>query len=159
MDTPVYSRRMKILRLLLGMTLVLPLLAADPAADWLRLGRLSPAKKVEIRFRNGQIRIGTVQKVDADSLTFVEGRGATPVKREEVWMVRTRSRLRGALWGTAIGFGTGAVVGAAVSHVIAGRPTASDYAQGIGGVGGTLGGIGAVIGTAVGKEHTLYRAR
>ena len=143
---------MKLLSVLIGLATVVPAFAADPAADWLRMGRIDPGRKVQVRFHSGQVRVGTIQKVDADALTFIEGSGATLVKREDVREIRTRSRALGALWGAGIAAGIAAPIGGLAGSTIGeGRQAAAGAAVG-------WGGVGALIGVAVGKEHTIYKA-
>ena len=103
------------LKTLLVLAAALPALAADPVADWKRLGTIDPGQRVYVRFWSGQVRMGTIQKVEGESLMFIEGSGATPVKREDIADIRVKSRARGAMWGALVGAGIGAPIGVAAA--------------------------------------------
>jgi hypothetical protein len=138
--------------------MVVPALAADPDADWQRLSLLDKAQRVQVHFWNGQVRLGTIVKVEADGLTFSEGPAATLVKREDIQKITRKSRGKGALLGAAVGFGIGAPIGAAAINAADRKPTPGD--RGVGAVigGAWFGGIGAGIGAAAAAQQTIYKA-
>jgi len=138
--------------------LAFPAVAADADSGWQRLALLDKAQRVNLYFWNGQARSGTILHLDSDGLTLVTGKGATPLKKEDIAKVVKVSRPQGAKWGSLVGFGIGVPLGVSYTKELVHHPKSSDYGAGIAFVGALWAGIGAGIGAAVGKESAIYRA-
>ena len=149
---------MKLVRMLLCVALVSPAFAADPVADWLRLGLIDKDQNVQVHLWNGLVRRGTIQQLDDNSLTLLEDTAAVRVKREDISKVSLKSHARGAAWGFLTGLGLAVPVSVAATKAMYTSPKAADYGDGVAVCGLIMSGIGAGIGAAIGKEQVIYKA-
>ncbi len=154
--------------LALGLALALALSAVSPAAaqtrraadDWSAVETLSPGEKIVVRTKDGDRLTGRFDSATDLLINFTDGRRKISLTRESIRRVqldRGNSRLRGTLFGAAVGAGAGFAFGAIFYF-----PNKDEF------VGWTVpattvlgAGIGAGIGAATGKgnkNETVYEA-
>ena len=157
------------LALALVMTQAAPALAAGkktaaaattPPADWSAVQAIPRGEKIVLRMKDGQRREGRFESASDLLVNIVRDGSSMSVERERIWRVSRKggmSRANGALWGAAIGGGSGAVTGGVLYDAANG-----DFVESFVPVVALLGaGIGAGIGALFGKgkkDITIYEA-
>ena len=156
------------LALALVMTQAAPALAAGkktaaatpPPADWSAVQAIPRGEKIVLRMKDGQRYEGRFESANDLLVNIVRHGGSMSVERERIRRVSQKggkSRTNGALWGAAIGGGSGAVFGGAAYNSADG-----EFVGAIIPICALLGaGIGAGIGALFGKgrkDVTIYEA-
>lgn len=121
----------------------------EAITNWDRVTQIPKAQQVEVSLWNRTTLQGSIQEVESDGLTFVQGKQVTKVRREDIARVTTWSRKKGAEYGLMIGGAVGALFGAGTGRlqgVKAGLGAAAIW---------TL--LGTAIGAGRGATQTLYR--
>ncbi|MCA1636522.1 MAG: hypothetical protein LC802_23245, partial [Acidobacteria bacterium] len=153
----------------LGLFLVVTLAQTTPAAlaqgtqtrsDWAALQTLSPGEKIVVKTKDGDRFTGRFESASDILLVFEDDGRKVSLARDSIRRVqlnRGKSRLKGLLFGAAIGGGIGFAVGGALYF-----PNRGDI------VGTTVPGataLGASIGAGIGagfgkgnKNETIYEA-
>ena len=126
---------------------------AEDRHDWKSVSALQPGDQVRVSLKNGKSVTGPFQTWTPEGASI----GAGTVARDEVKKLeRLRRRgghLKHAAIGAAIGFGGGFVVGAAVG----GCHPYEFRCLGRGMIGAGVGGVGMVIGAAIGAALPAHR--
>lgn len=133
---------------------------APAAGGWSAVEALAPGEKLVIRTNDGERIKGRFVSANDILLVIKHGETDMSLARDNVRLVqldRGKSRLKGALFGTAIGAGSGFAVGSAIYF-----PYRHDFVGATVPAAGALGAaIGAGIGAAFGKGNknvTIYEA-
>jgi len=90
-------------------------LAQQSATTWSALNQ-AKGKRIAVVGNDNHSQSGQLEQVSDDSLTFTSHERRVVIRRDDICQVYTqsgRSRKKGALWGLAIGAGSGAIIGAA----------------------------------------------
>ncbi|HWY68705.1 MAG TPA: hypothetical protein VNX88_08575 [Terriglobales bacterium] len=142
-------------------TLSPAVLAQQPALSWDAVEQATGKSIVVVRNDNHS-HTGKLEQVSGDSLTLADHERKIVIPRGDIRQVhwRTgRSRKRGALWGLAIGAGSGAIVGAAGTQPCDACIISISRGEGAA-VGATAGAaVGTIVGVLVGggrKQVLLY---
>jgi hypothetical protein len=150
-------------RSFLKLALVCVLAAADAQDrhDWQSLAKLQPGDRIHLSLKTGPVE-GAFQNWTPDQVTA----GTVTAKREDVLKIdryrRGASRAKHSAVGALIGFGGGFGIGAGVSGCHPGQ-FGPCITRGEGGA--VVGGVGAVIGAAIGvllprqTRELIYSAR
>lgn len=146
------SRRLT-LSLILALSLLLaPIAAAQTAArDWSVFNTIASGSKLSVKLKTGKTVEGRLAGVSDDGLSLSVGGKQTDVKAAEVLKVYRLgggSAKKETLTGLAVGAGAGAVVGVIGGDDDGFAPTRGQAAAGLAVLGG---GVGALIGYAVGR--------
>ncbi|HEX7312532.1 MAG TPA: hypothetical protein VF297_01355 [Pyrinomonadaceae bacterium] len=159
----VGSRRLTFSLVLIASLLLSPVASAQTASsDWSSLKAVASGSKLSVKLKTGKSVEGKLTAVSDDSLSLTVGGKQTELKAGDVSRVYTvggSSAKKGTLVGLAVGAGGGAAVGAAGGG--------GDFfpGRGVFAAGGAVlgGGVGALIGYAVGRSRRkrvlVYEAR
>ena len=139
--------------LVLAVSLLLPsvTLAQTPTGDWSALKTVGQGDKLHVKLKSGKTVKGKMAGVSDTALSLTVGDRATDVGRDDVqsvYRVTSRSATKSTLIGAGAGAAAGAAVGAATSDdndFIFSRGQAAAVLATLGG------GVGALVGFAVGK--------
>lgn len=133
---------------------------AAPAADWSAVLAIPAGEKIVLRMKDGQRYEGRFESASDLLVNILRNGRSMSLERERIRRVSQKggmSRTNGALWGAAIGGGSGAIVGGGLYDASDG-----EFVGAVISVTALLGaGIGAGIGALFGKgkrDVTIYEA-
>ena len=119
--------------------------------NWDRVAQIPKTQQVEVRLWNRTELRGSIQQVDPDGLTFLQGQRVTSVRREDIARVTASSHTKGARRGLIIGLAVGGFLGVANGRLQGAGAGAGSVAF------STL--IGVAIGAGMGATLTLYEGK
>jgi hypothetical protein len=133
---------------------------AAPVADWSAVQAIPAGEKIVVRMKDGQRYEGRFESASDLLVNILRNGRSMSIERERIRRVSQKggmSRTNGALWGAAIGGGSGLAVGGGLFEAADG-----EFVGAIVPVTALLGaGIGAGIGALFGKgkkDVTIYEA-
>ena len=120
-------------------------------AAWQQVSRITTQQSVKVYLTNGEALKGALVRVEENGIVLrLKKDKSIQISREDILRICLRSRAKGALIGLGVCAGLGAALGSAKPSEHLGRGgTAVAAASG-------WGAIGALIGSAMTKEQTIY---